>query len=171
MLLNHLCFHDTTGSTKLISSLPFRQAAIRLCLPWTGLCNNQGCCLTGAQQPGAPKKVFWAPKFLPQLQKHYLLGSLLFGFCPSGFLEILLGKSFDNLFLILFVDKLPELLPNICPGQMEAFFPSPALLWVSESEWNSNSSTGWTPGITFSRSIILTNTDAWHRGRVAPVSG
>jgi len=22
----------------------------------------QGCCLTGAQQPGAPKKMIWAPK-------------------------------------------------------------------------------------------------------------
>ena len=35
----------------------------------------QGCCLTAAQQPGAPKKVLWAPKFLQQLPKHYLLGS------------------------------------------------------------------------------------------------
>ena len=36
---------------------------------------TQGCCLTGAQQPGALKKVLWAPKFLQQLPKHYLLGS------------------------------------------------------------------------------------------------
>ena len=36
---------------------------------------TQGCCLTGAQQPGAPKKVLWVPKFLQQLPKHYLLGA------------------------------------------------------------------------------------------------
>ena len=35
----------------------------------------QGCCLTGARQPGAPKKVLWVPKFLKHLPKHYLLGS------------------------------------------------------------------------------------------------
>ena len=35
----------------------------------------QGCCLAGAQQPGEPKEVLWAPKFLQQLPKHYLLGS------------------------------------------------------------------------------------------------
>ena len=35
----------------------------------------QSCCLTGAQQSGAPKKVLWVPKFLQQLPKHYLLGS------------------------------------------------------------------------------------------------
>ena len=35
----------------------------------------QGCCLKGAQQPAAPKKFLWAPKFLQQLPKHYLLGS------------------------------------------------------------------------------------------------
>lgn len=34
----------------------------------------QGCCPTGAQQPGAPKKVLWAPKFLQQLPEHNLLG-------------------------------------------------------------------------------------------------
>ena len=40
-----------------------------------GWMDGQGCCLTGAQQPGAPKKVLWAPNFLQQLPKHYLLGS------------------------------------------------------------------------------------------------
>ena len=44
-------------------------------LGYTFLRVLQGCCLTGAQQPGAPKKVLWAPKFLQQLPKHYLLDS------------------------------------------------------------------------------------------------
>ena len=35
---------------------------------------RQGCCFTGAQQPGAPKKMIWAPKFLQQFPTHYLLG-------------------------------------------------------------------------------------------------
>ena len=71
------------------------------------LYESQGCCLTGAQQPGAPKKVLWAPKFLQQLPKHYLLGSQLFGFCPSGLLEILLGNSLESRVMpsILRLDK------------------------------------------------------------------
>ena len=55
--------------------------------------NKQGCCLTGAQQPGAPKKVLWAPKVLQQLPKHNLLGTQLFGCCPSGLLEIFVRQQ------------------------------------------------------------------------------
>ena len=38
---------------------------------------RQGCCFTGAQQPGAPKKGLWAPKVFVAAPKinYYLLGS------------------------------------------------------------------------------------------------
>lgn len=104
MPLNHLCLHDTAGSKKFISSLPFRQAAIRLCLPWTGLS--------------------------------------------------------INLFLILFADTFPELLPSICPGQMEAFFSKPCTIvcfWITMKLKLQHRVNFW---YKFSGSIILTNTDA-----------
>ena len=37
---------------------------------------DQDCCLTGTQEPGAPKKLFWTPEFLQQhLAVLHMLGS------------------------------------------------------------------------------------------------
>ena len=53
----------------------------------------QGCCLTGAQQPGAPKKVLWAPKFFQQLPKPLPVGLLTFWLLPFWAPEIFVRQQ------------------------------------------------------------------------------
>ena len=81
----HVCFENLQFLHHALNTI-CKLGHTRIPTTYVDTHYTKGCCLTGAQQPGAPKKVLWAPNFCsssknitcwaPNFLAFALLGSL-----------------------------------------------------------------------------------------------